>query len=365
LKLKGLEAQLAYLTEIISTLNINQTEETTSVSVEIVAELAQGFEGCEIQAKMLIKAAKFSGADAAKLQMVFADELATPDYEYYRLFLSLELKDAVWLEIVKYAEDLGIKIYFDIFGYRSLKLAEKIGASAVKLHGTDISNEALLKRVAKSKLSKILLGAGGAYLSEIEKAISILKHKEVVVLLGFQGYPTAIEANQVGRVSLLSKSLNTWGMNVKLGFADHTDSVEPISSAVSAMALGAGASVIEKHLTLGKNMQLEDFESALNPDEFLVFARTIRACADAYGAWCSSDDFGMSKAEIDYRLQVRRHVIAGKNLEAGMVISPDDVTLKRSSSKNAIHDLSLVYQKRVLKDVSNNAPLSPSDIREN
>ena len=54
------------------------------MKVEIVAELAQGFEGCPEQAtKLLVKAAAKAGADAAKFQLVYADELATPDYEYY------------------------------------------------------------------------------------------------------------------------------------------------------------------------------------------------------------------------------------------------------------------------------------------
>ena len=61
------------------------------MKIEIVAELAQGFEGCAKQAKLLIKAAAKAGADAAKFQLVYADELATEDYEYYNLFSSLEM----------------------------------------------------------------------------------------------------------------------------------------------------------------------------------------------------------------------------------------------------------------------------------
>ncbi len=57
------------------------------------------------------------------------------------------------------------------------------------------------------------------------------------------------------------------------------------------MAMGAGATVLEKHLTLGKIMKLEDHESALNPDEFLEFTQTIRACSQALGAAIDCEDF--------------------------------------------------------------------------
>jgi N,N'-diacetyllegionaminate synthase len=66
------------------------------LNVEIIAELAQGFEGKPEQARLLLKAAAAAGADAAKFQLVYADELATPDYKYYELFRSLEMDDAIW-----------------------------------------------------------------------------------------------------------------------------------------------------------------------------------------------------------------------------------------------------------------------------
>lgn len=332
------------------------------MNIEIIAEVAQGFEGSEVQARLLMKAAAFAGADAAKFQMVYADELATPDYEHYQLFQSLEMKDELWAELARYSEELGIKVYFDIFGLRSLKLAEKIGASAVKLHGTDISNIALLKQVAVSTVPKVILGAGGAYGSELATAISILETKEVIVLLGFQGYPTFDETNQISRVKLLAKNLTTKKTNVRIGFADHTVAIGHISSAISSMAVGAGACVLEKHLTLGKVMQLEDFESALNPDEFLEFTKTIHACCSALGEQCTDDDFGMSVAEQSYRVNIRRHVVASKNMEAGSVVLPTDLTLKRTSSKDAIYDLSNVYNKKVTRGVNKNKPLTLSDL---
>ena len=332
------------------------------MTIEIIAELAQGYEGRPEQARLLLKAAASAGADAAKYQLVFADELATQDYQHYDLFRSLEMPSDVWMELSKYAAAECIKLQLDIFGLRSLKLAETIGASAVKLHGTDIANHGLLAEVARSVVPKVLLGAGGGWLDEIDHAVAALKNKEVVVLLGFQGYPTPTEANQIARVRLLLERFGKTHPYVSVGFSDHASPDSPQSYALAAVAIGAGARVIEKHLTLGQVMKLEDHESALNPDQFLEFTKTLRACSEAMGTAGDALDFCMSESEKDYRKMIRRHVVASSDLRAGQVISPADLVLKRTSSKHIMTDLSSVYGKTLKRDIIKNAALAALDI---
>lgn len=330
--------------------------------MSIIAEIAQGFEGKPEQASLLMQAAASSGADAAKYQLVYADELATPDYKYYDLFKSLEMPDEVWEELASYASELGIELHLDIFGLRSLELAEKLRVGAVKLHGTDIANIGLLKAVAASQVNKVLLGAGGAFSSEIDQALQILSTKEVVVLLGFQGYPTPNEANQVNRVRLLVERFAETYPNVTVGFADHAEPENPLRYAVAASALGAGATTLEKHITLGKVMKLEDHEAALNPDEFYEFCQVARACNEAIGFSREVDDFGMSESEYAYRKMIRRHVVTSGNLEAGSKIKAADVVLKRTSSEDIITDLGSVYDRSLKISLKANMPIPPSSV---
>ena len=266
------------------------------MSIEIIAELAQGFEGHPEQARLMMRAAATAGADAAKYQLVFADELATPDYKYYSLFQTLEMSDKVWQGLVDYASELGIRLQLDIFGSRSLELANQIGVTEIKLHGTDIANISLLHQLAASPVSKVLIGAGGANAGEIQQAVDILLGKEVVILLGYQGYPTPVEGNQIERVRLAVERYKTHP-NVTIGFADHALPDSTLRYALAAMALGAGAKVLEKHLTLGRIMKIEDHESALNPDEFLEFSQTMRGCIAALGNASDTEDFGMTEFE--------------------------------------------------------------------
>jgi sialic acid synthase SpsE len=333
------------------------------MKVEIIAEMAQGFEGNYTQAKLLIKAAASAGADAAKFQLVYADELATPDYEYYNLFKSLEMKDEEWASLEKYSTENNIKLYLDVFGIKSLSLCERIGIKAIKLHPTDITNISLLKSVSKSNINNIIIGAGGANLNEIENALAILKNKTVDLLLGFQSYPTETKDNQICRVKTLENTLENKFSNFRMGFADHAQPNDGLKYAIACTAIGAGSKVLEKHLTLGKVMEMEDHESALNPDEFKDFVYIIKECAASFGSVKGiSNDFNMSNSEKKYRKVIRRHVVASKPLEKGHIIQSEDVLLKRTASKNIIYDLNEVYGEKLKIDLKKNSALNFNNI---
>lgn len=326
--------------------------------IEIIAELAQGFEGNSEQARLLMRAAASGGATAAKYQMVYADELATPDYEHYKLFKSLEMPNDVWQGLALLASELGIELQVDIFGIQSLRLSENIGVKTIKLHGTDISNIGLLNEVANSSIKKVLLGAGGAYLAELDMALEILSNKQVIILLGFQGYPTLTPDNQISRVALLVNRFKDTSQAVTIGFADHAEQNTPLKYALAAAAIGAGATVLEKHLTLGKVMKLEDHESALNPDEFLEFSQTMQDCYSAIGVSSLLEDFGMSIGEQEYRKKIRRHVVASRDLEIGTVIGPNDLVLKRTSAKEIVTDIGAIYNMKLKEPVAQNHPIT-------
>ncbi|VUX54987.1 NeuB family protein [uncultured Woeseiaceae bacterium] len=327
---------------------------------EIVAELAQGFEGRVEQAMLLMKAAAKAGADAAKFQLVYADELATPDYQYYELFQTLEMTDGEWKSLAGFGAENGVELHVDIFGSKSLQLAEKLGVQVIKLHGTDISNVGLLVEVAGSSVPRVMLGAGGAYHDEIERALEILSGKKVVVLLGFQGYPTPNDANQIARVRLFTEKYAS--DTVSIGFADHATPDTGLRYGLAATAIGAGACVIEKHLTLGKVMEIEDFESALNPDEFVEFCDVVRSCAEALGATSDTPNYNMSESELGYRKMIRRHVISAHDLKEGQMLSASDVVLKRCSSENVLTDIEAVYGKVLTRPVAPNSPVTQEDI---
>ena len=111
----------------------------------------QGFEGKLNLAIKHIEFAAKSKIDAIKFQMVFADDLATSDYKYYKLFKSLEINLKGWKMINKVCRRFKkIDLILDISGDRSLEIAKKINPYAIKIHPTDIDNFNLLKKINNS-----------------------------------------------------------------------------------------------------------------------------------------------------------------------------------------------------------------------
>jgi len=331
------------------------------MKVEVVAELAQGFEGCVQQTKLMVKAAAMAGADAAKFQLIFADELSTPDYEHYKLFKTLEMADSDWMEVKHLCDELNVDLIFDVVGETGLSLAQEMGIKTIKLHATDINNDAFLTKIADSDIGRVMLGAGGAFSNEIEHALKILECKEVVLFHGFQGYPTAIGENQISRIRF-------WGEmycaqpNVRLGFSDHIDPNSISSISVPAFAVGQGALILEKHLTLGACMELEDFESAMNPDQFKVFVNSIRDLEKSYGTTSQESDFGMSRNEAQYRVNIRRDVVASRDIEAGTIIDVADVVLKRTSANHSYKSIKDVCGKTAKTKIESNKPISSNEV---
>ncbi len=314
----------------------------------IIAELAQGCEGDFNLAKTLIKAAAKAKADIVKFQMVYADEVATSDYQYYDLFTQLEFSTGQWKELVECANALSVKLAMDVFGYQSLEVCEEIGVDIIKLHPTDTTNVALLRAISQSPISDVILGVGGAYLDEVKNAVEVLgEEKRITLLHGFQGYPTPLSGNQLSRLLVLKKEFSQF-KNIVFGFADHELADSPFSDTLPAMSIGFGASVIEKHFTLARNMELEDSESALNSDEFQTFTTSMKTLYSAIGNESTGQDFGMSKEESDYRTMIRRHVLLRHSLDAGSIISEEDVVLKRSASESPIYNIDEVLGKRLV-----------------
>jgi len=334
--------------------------------LEIIAECAQSYEGQIKIAKELLKAAKKSKADAVKFQLVYADELSTSEYIHFPFFKKLEMSFAKWKNIRNICKKKKIKFYFDIFGKKSLLISEKLMVDGIKIHPTDLDNYNLLKKVVKSKIKKIYLGIGGASIIEINKAIKILRNKKLVLLLGFQSYPTPNNLNQISRInylkSLLSSKLKK--RKIKFGFADHSINLDS-SIICSVSAIGAGADVIEKHITIKSKKPLEDSESALYEKEFLTLKKNLMLAWNATKFLpIKKKNFGMSNVEKNYKISVRRVYVSNKKLHKGHKFKNTiDLDLKRSSLKDTIYNFKNIKNKVVQFNLNPDVAITKGTIK--
>jgi len=293
------------------------------MSVKIIAEIAQGYEGKPEQAYLLAKAGVAAGADAVKFQCVYADDISVPSYKHYAFFKTLEMPISVWTEIANIIHKGGKQFIMNVGGESSLEMALAVGADAVKFHATSFFCDDLVK-FAKLNFSKVYISVGGISVTEIQSFIdrhNIIPDGQFSFTYGFQASPTPLEKNNLNKL----KSFSTVFKDFSFGFEDHTDAGINARFIVPLMALPLGVSHIEKHLTLDTLLNLEDAESALSASDFKIFVDSVREIEKIFG----SEDLSLTDVEEDYRRRVLKVTVAQKDIKAGTVITEKDLNLKR------------------------------------
>lgn len=312
---------------------------------KIIAEIAQGYEGDINLCKRFVNLAKKSGADGVKFQIFEAEELCISNYVHYDLFKSLYIEPSLWKNVIKQCNELGLEFYADIFGTTTLGWMLESNISGIKIHSSDLKNYDLLHQL-KDRGIRIIVGVGGSNLSEIEKAINILGENEIIIMSGFQAEPNLIEDIELNKLQIIKQTLN-----VKVGYADHIEVTNPLTKSLPAMAVLMGADYIEKHLTIDRDyLQLEDYISALNADEFIEMVKMIRDVESFPNPW--SKAFELTDREKQYRKSSKKVVLAKRKLNSGEIIQEQDLVMLRTAEEcDEILDLEDIIGKTTTTDV--------------
>lgn len=316
----------------------------------IIAEIAQGYEGKPEYCELYVEAAAKAGATAVKFQIVYADDTALPGYQHYDFFKTLEMDVAVWKRVSELARKSGLLLFCDVSGYAALDVAREAGVDGIKIHSSNFFNRDLMRHAAQS-CKTLLVSLGGIEEEEVAHLAKSIEewHSEinVVLLSGFQAEPTPIANAAIARIPLLHQRFPQF----QIGFMDHVDGESSDTVGVSAMAMAMGASVIEKHLTLNRFLEIEDFVSALEPREFYEYVAALRRLASAM----EIDSLELTDEERAYRDRSVKKVIAKTALSSGHVITATDVDLKRSAQIRAgdgYHNPAFVIGRRLRSAVA-------------
>lgn len=327
--------------------------------IELIAEIAQGYEGDKKQAMLLARGAVAAGADAVKFQLVYADELATPDYVYYSLFKSLEMPVEDWESVASIVHKSGKRLLFDIFGHDSLDVALALGASGLKLSTTEFYNDALLSKLLETG-KHIYLSIGGIPIPDLE--LKIKEHDlggkhPICFMYGFQAEPTPLDSNHFARLIELQRRFPEFSF----GFMDHSAGGEAEDATVlPLMAISTGINVIEKHLSLDHLLQLEDYVSAITPSRFAELVRLTRKFESVYG----SNSLELTSDELKYRLKAGKVAVAASNLSAGQTLKSEHLNLKRIAAPELktglVKDLRTLIGKSLNRELMENEPILDS-----
>lgn len=301
--------------------------------VLIIAEVGVNHNGDLNNAKKLIDIAAEAGANVVKFQTFKSEELTTnyapladyqtlnsPELKNQSLLLKkLQLSEKDHFSLSDYSREKGIEFLSTAFTVQSVDLLSKIELKRWKIPSGEINNFPLLKKIANLNMPTIL-STGMASLGEIEKAIDYMLNNNLdkdnlTILHCTTAYPTSFSDANLKAIKTLKDCFK-----ISVGYSDHTLGIE---ASIAAVALGA--TVIEKHITLDRNLPGPDHKASIEPSELFELIKSIRNISLALGDGIKK----ITKSEILNKNVARKSIVAIKKINKGDLYTLENINLKR------------------------------------
>lgn len=325
---------------------------------ELIAEAGVNHNGREDLARALVEAAAASGADCVKFQTFDPEELTvasapTADYQaragagssQKAMLETLVLPADALRRVARAAEDAGIAFLSTPFDLASARfLVEDLGMARIKVGSGELTNLPLLLGLARLG-RPILLSTGMGTLEEVRRALGVIAFarladpSEPPSLTAFEVAFQSPEAAPVLAQTVVMQCTTQYpaphdqanlrvldayaGLGVQPGYSDHTSGVD-----IALAAVARGARVIEKHLTLSRDMEGPDHKASLEPAEMATLVRGIRRVVEALGSPVKRPQ----PAEIPNMSVARRVLVAARPIRAGEAFTEENMTAKRAGA---------------------------------
>ena len=299
----------------------------------IIAEAGVNHNGSMERAREMVAAAKEAGADYVKFQTAVPELVIStyaPKAEYQKDTdgtgrSQLEMCKAIHLPLDAYAElkalceETGIGFMSTPFDLVSIDLLAELGQDYMKVPSGEITNLPYLERIAYHGIP-VIISTGMATTEEARRAIDILTSgplttDNITVLHCNTQYPTPMRDVNLRAMLTLRDALG-----VKTGYSDHTTGIE-----VPVAAAALGATVVEKHFTLSRELPGPDHKASLEPQELKQMVRAIRNIELALG----SSDKHVSDSERGNMAVARKSIVALRDIKEGEILTEENITTKR------------------------------------
>ena len=336
--------------------------------VLIIAEAGVNHNGNLATAKKLIDVAADAGADLVKFQTFKAENVVSiearkADYQknyksgvddsQYKMLKMMELSEDDHHELISYAELRGIQFFSTAFDIEGLEFLNTLAFNQFKIPSGEITNYPYLRKVA-SFCKPVMLSTGMSNMNEIKAALEVLEQgvdkNDITVLHCNTEYPTPMEDVNLRAMLTIEQECG-----VKVGYSDHTLGLE-----VPVAAVALGATVIEKHFTLDRELPGPDHRASLEPSELKAMVTAIRNVEMAMSG------HGLKKpssSEVKNKEVVRKSIHTSRALKKGENLVPEDIICLRPGDGISPMLLMTVLGKQMVRDLPALTKLHLSDLK--
>ena len=225
----------------------------------------------------------------------------------------LELNDEEHFEVYKYAKSLGLDFIETLCAKGCLSLLKLFSPDYLKVASRDLTNLPLLEAMAETKIP-IILSTGMAGKKELDDALEVITryHNDISILHCVSQYPTQPDNLNLRTISYLKKNYGQY----TIGFSDHT-----IGISAPVVAVGLGAEIIEKHITIDRCMKGTDQAGSLGPDGVNRMIRDIRVAE----MWLGEEDLYIDNSVAVSKEKLERSIATINEVKTGEILSENNL----------------------------------------
>lgn len=263
---------------------------------------------------------------------------------------ALELSDEEHYEVYKHAKSFGLDFVETLCAKGCLSLLKLFTPDYLKVASRDLTNLPLLSAMAETKIP-IILSTGMAGKKELDEALEVITryHSNISILHCVSQYPTEPDNLNLRTILYLKKHYPQY----RIGFSDHT-----IGISAPIVAIGMGAEIIEKHITIDRRMKGTDQAGSLGPDGVNRLVRDIRVAEK----WLGKEELYIDKSVEKAKIKLERSIATKRLLKVNDVIQESDLHMLSPGDGYKWTRLSEVVGKRVVREIPANEIIYPEDI---
>ncbi len=327
--------------------NHNGSLETAKQLIDVAVEA-----GCDIVKFQTFKAANLVSAAAVKADYQIHNLDANLDNSQLNMLKKLELTYQDHIVLIDHCKKHKIKFLSTAFDLESIDMLDSFGADIWKIPSGEITNLPYLEKIGSLK-KEVILSTGMCTMDEIEEAIEVLVEngtvkKGLTILHCNTEYPTPMKDVNLKAMIKIGEKLH-----VNIGYSDHTLGIE-----VPIAAVALGATVIEKHFTLSRNLEGPDHKASLEPLELKAMVKCIRNIEQALG----EGEKKPSASEIKNIVVARKSIHLKNKLLKGHVITKEDLIMKRPGDGISPMKMNELIGKRAISNFPSDHKIIQGDL---
>lgn len=341
------------------TINVNGRLIGEGQPAYMIAEMSANHAGSLARAKEIIHAAKESGADCIKIQTYTPDTLTIDCHNQY-----FQVKNGTWegenlyslygkaytpwewqAELKAEADKVGIDFLSTPFDRTAVDFLEELGLDFYKIASFEMVDLPLIAYVA-SKGKPIIMSTGMGTLEEIREAVETVRkagNEQLAILKCSSAYPANPTDMHLKTIADMLKRFQ-----IPVGLSDHS-----MGSLSATTAVAMGASIIEKHFCISREIENPDASFSMTPQEYKSMVEDIRRVEAALG----EPKYGVSKQE-ESSVVFRRSVFAVKDIAKGQKLDEDNIRIIRPGYGLKPKYMQDIVGMRADRDIPRGTPVS-------